>query len=77
MGAITNQMQTFEISEYSFLGKDLTIEKDFLQTLELSFQKEQFNQKIEFSIMLESVACVYLLNGNLCQITEMCLNWLS
>ena len=31
------------------MGKDLTIEKDFLQKVELSFQEEHFNQKIEFS----------------------------
>ena len=31
------------------MGKDLTIEKDFLQNVELSFQEEHFNQKIEFS----------------------------
>ena len=49
MDAIINQMQNLEISEDSFLGKDLTIEKDFLQNLELSFQEEHFNQKIEFS----------------------------
>ena len=35
--------------EDSFLGKDLTIKKDFLQSLELGFQEEHFNQKIEFS----------------------------
>ena len=31
------------------MGKDLTIEKDFLQKVELSFQEEHFNQKIGFS----------------------------
>ena len=43
MDAIINQIQNLEISEDSFLGKDLTIEKDFLQNLELSFQEEHFN----------------------------------
>ena len=43
MDAIINQMQNLEISEDSFLGKDLTIENDFLQNLELSFQEEHFN----------------------------------
>ena len=48
MDAIINQMQNLEILGDAFLGKDLTIEKDFLQNLELSFQEEHFNQKIEF-----------------------------
>ena len=30
MDTITNLMQNFEISKDSFLGKDLTTEKDFL-----------------------------------------------
>ena len=41
-------MQNLEILEDSFLEKGLTIKKDFLQNLELSFQEEHFNQKIEF-----------------------------
>ena len=49
MDAIINQMQNLEILEDSFLGKDLTIEKDFLQNLELCFQEEHFNQKIQVS----------------------------
>ena len=40
-------MQNLEILEDSFLEKGLTIKKDFLQNLELSFQEEHFNQKIE------------------------------
>ena len=59
MDAIINQMQNLEISEDSFLGKDLTIEKDFLQNLELSFQEEHFNQKIEFSYYVGK-CCMYL-----------------
>ena len=42
-------MQNLVISEDYFFGKDLTIEKDFLHNLELSFQEEHFNQKIGFS----------------------------
>ena len=48
MDTIINQMQNLEILEESFYGKYLTIEKDFLQNLELSFKEEHFNQKIEF-----------------------------
>ena len=39
MGAIINHLQNLEILEDSFLGKDSTSEKDFLQNLELSFQE--------------------------------------
>ena len=42
-------MQNLEISKDSFLGKDLTTEKDFLQKVELSFKEQNFEQKIEFS----------------------------
>ena len=49
MDAITNLMQNLEISKDSFLGKDLTTEKDFLQKVELSFKEQNFKQKIEFS----------------------------
>ena len=49
MDAITNLMQNLEISKDSFLGKDLTTEKDFLQKVELSFKEQNFAQKIEFS----------------------------
>ena len=49
MDAITNLMQNLEISKDSFLGKDLTTEKDFLQKVELSFKEQNFEQKIEFS----------------------------
>ena len=48
MDTIINEMQNLEISEDSFLGMDLTIEKDFLQNLELRFQEERFNQRIVF-----------------------------
>ena len=48
MDAITNLMQNLEISKDSFLGKDLTTEKDFLQKVELSFKEQNFEQKIEF-----------------------------
>ena len=41
MYAITNLMQNLDISEVSFLGKDLT-EKDFLQKGELSFKEQTF-----------------------------------
>ena len=46
MDAITNLMQNLEISKDSFLGKDLTTEKDFLQKAEVSFKKQNFEQKI-------------------------------
>ena len=49
MDAITNLMQNLEISKDSFLGKDLTTEKDFLQKVELSFKEQNFEQKTEFS----------------------------
>ena len=42
-------MQNLEISKDSFLGRYLTTEKDFLQKAELSFKKQNFEQKIEFS----------------------------
>ena len=54
MDATTDLMQNFkkkfskEISKDSFLGKDLTTEKDFLQNVELSFKEQNFEQKIEF-----------------------------
>ena len=48
MDPIITQMQNLEISEDSSLGKGLRIKKDFLQNLELSFQEEHFNHKIEF-----------------------------
>ena len=61
MDAITNLMQNLEISKNSFLGKDLTTEKDFLQRVELSFKEQNFEQKIESSrITLENIARVYL-----------------
>ena len=41
-------MQNLEISKDSFLGKGLTIEKDFLQNVELSFKEQNVEQKIEF-----------------------------
>ena len=59
MDAIINQMQNLEILGDAFLGKDLTIEKDFLQNLELSFQEEHFNQKIEFSYNVGK-CCMYV-----------------
>ena len=59
MDPIINQMQNLEILGDSFLGKDLTIEKDFLQNLELSFQEEHFNQKIEFLCYVEK-CCMYI-----------------
>ena len=60
MDAITNLMQNLEISKNSFLGKDLTTEKDFLQRVELSFKEQNFEQKIESSrITLENIARVY------------------
>ena len=37
-----------EISKDSFLGKDLTTEKDSLQKVELTFKEQNFEQKIEF-----------------------------
>ena len=37
MDAITNLTQNLEISKDSFLGNDLTTEKNFLQKVELSF----------------------------------------
>ena len=49
MDAITNLMQNLEISKDSFLGKDLTTEKEFLQKLEISFKEQNFEQNIEFS----------------------------
>ena len=49
MDAITNLMQNLEISKDSFLGKDLTTEKDFLQRVETSFKEQNFEQKIDFS----------------------------
>ena len=49
MDAITNLMQNLEISKDSFLEKDLTTEKDFLQKVELSFKEQNFKQKNEFS----------------------------
>ena len=45
MDAIVNQIQNLEISKDSLLGKDLTTEKEFLYTIELSFQNEIFEQK--------------------------------
>ena len=42
-------MQNLEISKDSFGGKYLTTEKDFLQKVELSFKKQNFEQKIELS----------------------------
>ena len=60
MDTIINQMQNLEVLEDSFLGKGLTIEKDFLQNLELSFQEKHFNQKIEFSYYVgKCCMCVY------------------
>ena len=59
MDTIINQMKNLEILEDSFLGKDLTIEKDFLQNLELSFQEEHFNQKIEF-LHFVGKCCMYV-----------------
>ena len=60
MDAITNLMQNLEISKNSFLGKDLTTEKDFLQRVELSFKEQNIEQKIESSrITLENIARVY------------------
>ena len=59
MDAIINQMQNLEMLGDSFLGKDLTIEKDFPQNLELSFQEEHFNQKIEFSYYVGK-CCMYV-----------------
>ena len=60
MDAITNLMQNLEISKNSFLGKDLTTEKDFLRRVELSFKEQNFEQKIESSrITLENIARVY------------------
>ena len=46
MDAIMNLMQNLEILKDSFLGKDLTTKKDFLQKVELSFKKQNFEQKI-------------------------------
>ena len=40
MYAITNLMQNLVISKDSFLGKDLTTEKDFIRKLELSFKEQ-------------------------------------
>ena len=60
MDTIINQMQNIEILEDSFLGKDLTIEKDFLQNLELSFQEEHFNQKIKLSYYVGKLhVCIF------------------
>ena len=39
----------FKISKDSFLGKDLTTEKDFLQKVELSLKEQNFEQKTESS----------------------------
>ena len=35
-------MQNLEISKYSFLGKGLAEDKDFLQKVELSFKYQNF-----------------------------------
>ena len=48
MDAVTNLMENIEIWKDSFLGKDLTTEKDFLQKVELSFKEQNFKQKVEF-----------------------------
>ena len=42
-------MQNLEISKDSFLGKDLTTEKDFLQKVDLSFKDQNFEQKTKFT----------------------------
>ena len=62
MYAITNLMQNLDISEVSFLGKDLTTEKDFLQKGELSLKNKISNKRLSSRITLENVACVYLSN---------------
>ena len=49
MDPIINQMQNLDISKDSLLGKDLKIKNEFLHKLELSFQNENFEQKIDFS----------------------------
>ena len=68
-------MQNLEISKNSFLGKDLTTEKDFLQRVELSFKEQNFEQKIESSrITLENIARVYLFKQNISQGLKMYLN---
>ena len=51
-------MQNLEISKDSFLVKDLTTEKDFLQKLELSFKTQNFKQKIEFSYVGKCCICL-------------------
>ena len=42
-------MQNLETSKNSFLGKDLTTDKEFLQKVDLSFKDQNFEQKIKFT----------------------------
>ena len=52
MDAVINQMQNLEISNEFLSGKDLTIQKELLQSLNtftISFQNEISEQKIDLA----------------------------
>ena len=47
MDSVVNLMQNLQLSEDSFLGKDLSVKRDFFEKLEHRFLGEdQFEQKI-------------------------------
>ena len=54
MDTVAKQMQNLDISNDSLFGKDLTVEKEFLEKLFISFQQKNLIKNLIFLIMLES-----------------------